>query len=247
MVEREHRASVATFYAPGAWNADVTLSEAAAHHAQVKRLETGDVVTLTSGDGRLAQGLIASLSRRGLTVSVDPASIEQVPAFPRIELCAPIGDRDRMLWLAEKSVELGVTSWRSVMFARSRSVSPRGEGAGFRQKIQARQVSALEQSGGAWLPELHEDGVMGDLLSTGDEEPSVMRLLLDFDGERLADVVGDVRPPVAITFGPEGGLHEDERAQLIQAGWRPVSLAANVLRFETAGIAALAIVRSHLG
>jgi 16S rRNA (uracil1498-N3)-methyltransferase len=52
--------------------------------------------------------------------------------------------------------------------------------------------------------------------------------------------------PVRIALGPEGGLEESERAQFIRAGWRPVSLGDNVLRFETAGIAALAIVRSHL-
>jgi 16S rRNA (uracil1498-N3)-methyltransferase len=60
-------------------------------------------------------------------------------------------------------------------------------------------------------------------------------------------VLVGLTPPVSIALGPEGGLEEDERARLITAGWRPVSIAANVLRFETAGIAALAILRSHLG
>jgi 16S rRNA (uracil1498-N3)-methyltransferase len=71
-------------------------------------------------------------------------------------------------------------------------------------------------------------------------------LLLDVDGESLGDVVNSLELPVRIAMGPEGGLEESERAQFVRAGWRPVSLGANVLRFETAGIAALAIVRSHL-
>jgi 16S rRNA (uracil1498-N3)-methyltransferase len=71
-------------------------------------------------------------------------------------------------------------------------------------------------------------------------------LLLDADGEWIRDVVHQLDLPVRIALGPEGGLEESERTQFIQAGWRTVSLGANVLRFETAGIAALAIVRSHL-
>src|SRR4051812_39246761 len=243
MVERSDRPSVATFHAPGSWAERVELGEGAAHHAQVKRLAVGDRVRLSSGDGRRADGVIEDASRKSLVIAVDAGSVSDHPAYPQIDLFAPIGDRDRMLMLAEKAVELGVSSWTSVMFARSRSVTPRGEGDAFRQKLRARQVSALEQSGSPWLPELREDVDIAVLasVSTG------TKLLLDVDGERLADVVSTLAPPVAIALGPEGGLEETERAKLIQAGWRPVSIAANVLRFETAGIAALAIVRSHLG
>jgi len=41
-----------------------------------------------------------------------------------------------------------------------------------------------------------------------------------------------------------GGLDPDERDAILRAGWRPASLGPNVLRFETAAVAALAIVRS---
>lgn len=47
-----------------------------------------------------------------------------------------------------------------------------------------------------------------------------------------------------LSLGPEGGLDPDERDAFLQAGWRPASLGPNVLRFETAALAALAIVRS---
>jgi 16S rRNA (uracil1498-N3)-methyltransferase len=243
MVERGDRPSVATFFAPGAWEDRVMLSEAAAHHALVKRLAAGDRVRLTSGDGRRGEGVLELLGKRLVAVAVDPASVTDTPAFPRIDLYAPIGDRERMLMLAEKAAELGVSSWQAVSFARSRSVSPRGEGEAFHQKVRLRQVGALEQSGAAWLPEVQPDIALDALC--GIAAPT--RLLLDADGERLAEVVTTLEVPVAITLGPEGGLEEHERARLIQSGWRPVSLAANVLRFETAGIAALAIVRSHLG
>jgi len=245
MVERGDRPSVATFYAPGHWGDAVDLDENAAHHAQVKRLAVGDRVRLSSGDGRRAEGHIEDATRKKLVIVLDSATITTAPAYPQIDLYAPVGDRDRMLMLAEKCVELGASVWRPIVYNRSRSVTPRGEGDAFREKLKLRQINALEQCGGAWLPELLPEATLDAALS---DAGSAGRgsLLLDAQGESMADVVQSLELPVRIAMGPEGGLEESERAKFIRAGWRPASLGANVLRFETAGIAALAIVRSHL-
>lgn len=246
-MEREDRAPVGTFHVPGVWQraARVELDEGAAHHAAVKRLAVGDFVRLSSGDGRRANGEIAELSKRRLIVQVVDEAIDEVPVPPRVELWAPVGDRERMLMLAEKCVELGASVWRPIVYNRSRSVTPRGEGDAFREKVRLRQVGALEQCGGAWLPELLPETTLdAALLDAG--EAGRGSLLLDVHGESMADAAHSLELPVRIAMGPEGGLEESERAKFIRAGWRPVSLGANVLRFETAGIAALAIVRSHL-
>jgi 16S rRNA (uracil1498-N3)-methyltransferase len=240
VVERADRAAISTFYAAGVWGAHAELDEAAAHHASVKRLAVGDVVQLTSGDGRRAAGHIAALAKRKLTIALD-GPVERVAALPHVELWAPVGDRDRMLLLAEKAVELGASAWRPVVYRRSRSVSPRGEGDAFREKLRLRMVSALEQSGSAWLPALERDTVFDDALAAS---AGVHGILLDAGGPLLPALEGGVHAPVAIALGPEGGLDPDERAAFISAGWRPASLGPNVLRFETAGIAALAVVRS---
>jgi 16S rRNA (uracil1498-N3)-methyltransferase len=222
----------------------VELDERAAHHGAVKRLAIGDTVRLTSGDGRRARGTIAHLGKRRFAVDLD-GPVEEVVMPSRVELWAPVGDRERMLLLAEKAVELGASVWRPVIYARSRSVSPRGEGESFREKLKLRQINALEQCGSAWLPEaLAEVALYDALANAGSEVHS--RLLLDGDGESLSATIPALDTPVQIALGPEGGLEEEERATFIRAGWRPVSLGANVLRFETAGMAALAIVRSHL-
>jgi 16S rRNA (uracil1498-N3)-methyltransferase len=241
VVERADRAPVGTFHAPGVWGATVELDEAAARHAAVKRLAVGDAVHLTGGDGRRAAGAIASLGKRTLTVSVDAGTRELVPAPPRVELWAPVGDRERMLLLAEKAVELGASAWRPVVYRRSRSVTPRGEGEAFRARVRLRMIAALEQSGGAWLPELHAETRLDEALR---DTAHLSGMLLDVAGVPFHALRDAVRPPLAIALGPEGGLEADERASFLAAGWRTVSLGANVLRFETAGIAALALIRS---
>jgi len=237
-VERDDRPPVSTFFADADFtpNSAATLGEQAAHHARVKRLAVGDRVQITNGRGAMARGAITTLGKTALDVSVD--SVRMVPAPPPIHLRAPIADRDRMLWLAEKATELGLASWRGVAFRRSRSVSPRGEGPQFAAKVRARMIAALEQSGGAWLPaRLPDCGV--DAI---DVNGAASRVLLDQAGQPLLRLA--VPPAMALLFGPEGGLEAAEREFLLANGWQLASLAENTLRFETAGIAAIAVVRA---
>ena len=215
------------------------LGEREAHHARVRRLEVGEAARLVDGAGTVALGTLARLTQS--TAVVDVQSVSHVAPLPPIHLLAPVADRDRMLWLAEKATELGLTSWRGVMWRRSRGVSPRGEGEAFRAKVRARMIAALTQSGGAWLPASLPD-VTGDDVLEG-IEPGV-HFLLDVTGEPMLSM--PITTPLTIAMGPEGGLDDDERERLALAGWMPVSLGVTTLRFETAGIAALAIARAAL-
>ena len=183
-MERADRAAVSTFYAPGVWESHAQLDEAAAHHASVKRLVVGDVVRLTSGDGRRASGRIAAVAKRRLTVALD-GEAERVAPWPCVELWAPVGDRDRMLLLAEKAVELGASVWRPIVYRRSRSVSPRGEGDAFREKVRLRMISALEQSGSAWLPTIEREVPLHAALGTGS---AVHGILLEADGPPIVSL-----------------------------------------------------------
>ena len=237
MVERADRAALAGVLAPGALAPGrAALGEESAHHLRVRRVEVGAAVRITDGQGRLAVGTVAALDKRG--AAVDVADVTELPPPAPFHLLVPVGDRDRMLLLAEKAVELGVRSWTPVTWRRSRSVSPRGEGAAFDAKLRARMGAALVQSGGAWLPEVREGIDVADLPAhVGDGD----RVLLEAGGRPLFAVAA-AGAPVWIAFGPEGGWDAHERAALADGGFEPASLADGVLRFETAAIAALAVL-----
>lgn len=215
----------------------VVTDEEAAHHLRVRRVREGERVGLADGQGGLAEGALVRLARGAAEIAVDRAQV--VPPLAPVHLLAPIGDRDRMLWLAEKATELGVSSWRSVLWHRSRSVSPRGEGPAFRQKLRARMISALLQSGNAWLPTLHDDVPAERALA---DAPAGTRLLLDAAGTPAGSVATAF--PIVIALGPEGGLEPAERDRALEAGWCPVALGPTVLRFETAGVVALGVFRA---
>lgn len=242
-MERDDLAPIAGFFANGARLAPgetVTLGEEAAHHMRVRRLEVGSRVYLADGQGNQAGGTLARLAKREADVTV--ANVRHSPRDNDLHLLVPISNRDRMLWLAEKAAELGVASWRPVMWARSRSVSPKGEGEAFAARVGARMRAALLQSHAPWLPAVHSDASPDRAVGVLPAEGS--RLVLDANGEPILS--RPVVAPVTIAVGPEGGLESSELGMLGGVGFRPVSLGANVLRFETAAVAAVSIVRTML-
>jgi 16S rRNA (uracil1498-N3)-methyltransferase len=240
VVERHDRAALATFYVDGSLVADaiVRLDENAAHHARVRRLVAGERVRLTNGVGTQASAELTAVNRSALAARV--LDTESVPQPTAIHLRAPVADRDRMLWLAEKATELGIASWQAVRFRRSAGVSPRGEGAAFTGRLRARMIGALEQSSGGWMPSILPDVEPSAL----DLPNGVMGLVLDRTGAALLPALAGRRGDVAIVLGPEGGMEPEELGLLVARGWRSVRLTATTLRFETAAIAAIAIARA---
>ena len=234
-------ATVATFVAdqPLAAGTPVTLDEDAAHHMRVRRLEPGEPVVLRDGAGRSGDGRLVRLAKSQAVVEL-LTLVEHAPP-PPVHLLVPIADRDRMLWLSEKAVELGIASWRPVLYRRSRSVASRGEGAGFEQKVRARMRSALAQSEAAWLPALHADTSLEGALA---DVPHGARLVGDPDGTPPLNVAVGAGEPVTVAVGPEGGFEPEELDALRAGGFRPVALPGNILRFETAAVLAVAFARA---
>lgn len=241
MVERTDRPAVATFFSPESFIAgsSLTLGDEVAHHARVTRLGVGESVALRDGVGGVATGVLARIAKS--TVSIDVIDVTTVEKPPEIHLMAPVADRERMLWLAEKAAEFGIASWRPVMWRRSKSVSPRGEGPMFQAKLKARMISALTQSGGAWLPAIFPEAAVDAALAA---TPAGGRVLLDKDGSLGA---GDhLSAPVSIALGPEGGVEAEEREAFLAKGFATLKVAGNTLRFETAGVAGIALVMARL-
>ena len=240
-MECADRAPVATFFANDGFVAGgtVTLSEDAAHHIRVARVAVGECVALRNGEGRAAVGVLVKSSRTSALVDITEISEIQRPS--PIHLLTPVADRERMLWLAEKATELGITSWRPVMWRRSKSVSPRGEGSTFQGKVRARMTSALVQSAGGWLPEIFPEATVDRAIAAA---PLGTRLILSKDGEPIAGV--PMHSPVIVALGPEGGMEDAERDAFIGAAFLPVKLAQSTLRFETAGISAVAIAAASM-
>ncbi len=242
-MERNDRAAAVTFFSPDEFvsGSPVSLGDEAAQHARVIRIGSGECVELRDGRGNAARGILARVAKRSLTVDV--TETWEIPSLPPVHMLVPVADRDRMLYLAEKVTELGATSWRPIMWRRSRSVGPAGDGPAFQSRLKGRMISALTQSDGGWLPEIFPAANPERAIAA---TPDGTRVLLDAAAETSLLSL-DLNGPVAIAIGPEGGLDPRERDEMIEGGFTPASLVGGTLRFETAGIAALAIARAILG
>ncbi|HSA57029.1 MAG TPA: RsmE family RNA methyltransferase [Gemmatimonadaceae bacterium] len=241
-MERTDRPGVATFLAadePLVVGATISLGESVARHVRAVRYGVGNEIRLIDGAGKHARATIVRLSRETVAAQID--DVQEVAPLPAVHVLVPVADRERMLWLAEKAAELGVTSWRPVIWKRSRSVVPRGEGPTFTRKLRARMCGALEQSGGAHLPLLFPEATPDRAIAAA---PDGARVVLEPAGDPLLDVA--LSAPVSLAIGPEGGFEAGELAQLEGAQFVRASLGTGILRFETAAVAAIAVARSVL-
>lgn len=237
---RRH-APIGTFFSaePIAAGRPIVLSDDAAHHARVRRMQPGDAVRITTGRGAIGHGTIERLTKSSAVVRIEDCRETLPPS--RLELFVPVADKERMLWLAEKCTELAVSVWQPVLFRRSSSVSPRGEGERFLEKVRTRMISALEQSGGAWLPEIGSEMPLDEALVRASATQEGHFFLERGGLSLLAQKPHAARAMI----GPEGGIDDEERALIVEKhGWLPVSLADTTLRFETAGVVAAGILRA---
>jgi 16S rRNA (uracil1498-N3)-methyltransferase len=244
VVEHDRPPIDAQFVALSAFGlgSEVTLGPEAAHHMNVLRLDFGARIGVVDGAGHAGAGTLVRLGRREAMVAIDQVWTVERPAA--VHMIVPVADRDRMLWMAEKCTELGAASWRPVEWRRSVSVVPRGAGQAFQEKVRARMIAALAQSRGAWLPEQFAETSLRDALAAA--VPGV-RIFLDPSGAPLLQVLAaPLAEPVTIAVGPEGGVEEAERATLAGAGFVRASLGPAILRFETAGVAALGAVQAAM-
>ena len=210
-----------------------TLDESEAHHLRVRRARENEGVEVLDGAGLTGRG---RLVRSGSDWQVEIESAERRPAQPDLTLAVAAGDRERFTWMSEKAVELGVTRIVPLETTHSRGVATRLKPAHM-GKLERVVLEATKQSGTAWAPEMEtpvrlESFLAGQLAGSG--------WLADPAGETPPAALNDT--PVTVLIGSEGGFTTEERRAILQAGYRAVVLGSHILRFETAALAAAALV-----
>ena len=209
----------------------IPLDEDESHHLRVRRAEAGEAVELRDGAGLAGAGV---LEVNGRTWSVTVTAAEQMPPPAGLTLAVGAGDRERFLWLVEKAAELGVSRVVPLETERTAGVATRLRPAHL-EKLARRAVEATKQSGAYWSPDIGESEAFTHFVS---QARAGALWLADAGGDTPVTGTGEI----TVLIGPEGGFTVAERAEAIAAGWTPVSFGPNVLRFETAAIAAAAHV-----
>lgn len=230
-------------FPPGALAAGgaVDVPEAEVHHLRVRRLDTPACALGLDGEGGVASGTLRQVDAQGSPWRFDVATFERRPRPVPAELWVGTGDRERFGWLVEKCAEFGVTRLVPVETERARSVATRLR-AKHLPSLRARARETIKQCGAAWAPDV-SDVTPWEMVVAPPGEDGWSRWLADPQGE--GPPAGGWERPLAVLVGPEGGFVPEERRAALEAGYRPIRLSPHILRFETAAVAAAALIAMH--
>lgn len=229
---------IAVVAPPGALVAagDLVLSESESHHLKVRRTQVGEPVRLMDGAGAIAQGTVLSLGRYA---AVRVEAVHTHPPLDTLCLVVGAGDKERFEWLVEKAAELGVSEIVPLASSLAQGVATRLRDSHL-DRLRRHALEAIKQSGAAWAPAIADFHTPAQVCA---RFTSGARWLAAQDG--IAPVVAGGQPLTAVV-GPEGGLTDAERQEFRAAGFLPVRLSPNTLRFETAAIAVAVLARGAL-
>jgi 16S rRNA (uracil1498-N3)-methyltransferase len=217
----------------------VLRGDDANHLARVLRAEPGQQYELSDNRSACLAEIVEAGSRE---VRFRLLQTVESPAMTvRVTVVASLIKFDRFEWMVEKATELGVATIAPVAAARSES----GLFEAARKRVDRwRRVAreSSQQSRRVTMPEI----LPPERLDRISIQPYPLRFFLEEEpgapslGQALRGIPA-APAELAILIGPEGGWTPAERQHL--AGiWAPVSLGGQILRAETAAIAALAIV-----
>ena len=224
----------------------VTLPDSAYHHlVVVLRRVRDDRVTLFNGRGGEYGVTIESLAKKSVTVRIrEFRNVERESPLP-ITLAQAVSKGERMDYTIQKAVELGVTAIQPLV---TDHVVVRLSAERWERKLEHWQsvvVSACEQSGRTRVPKIAPVLDLRDWLNA--LPPNTLKLVLAPGAAPAAKAPKRRDEPVLLLVGPEGGFSDMELALADLSGFVALSLGPRVLRTETAGMAALAMMQSLWG
>lgn len=226
------------FYCPDIADTLTLGEEDSKHCVKVLRIAQGDIIEVVDGNGNLYTCRITMAHPKRCAIEVQEKRNQPPHWGNSITLAiAPTKNMDRMEWLVEKCVEIGVDRIIPLRCHNSERTVLKTE------RLRKIMVSAMKQSLKATLPALEEMTPLEKVLA----EP--------FDGIRCVAYCDEMLPReerrtlvdayqpkknALVLIGPEGDFSPEEVKAAIAAGFVPVTLGESRLRTETAGLMAVA-------
>ncbi|MGH1360497.1 MAG: 16S rRNA (uracil(1498)-N(3))-methyltransferase [Burkholderiaceae bacterium] len=229
-------------------------AEQSLYLTQALRLKSGAALVVFDGRGGRREATFDKADKRRATIRLGPA-VAGVSCGPlNLTLIQGVASGDRMDWVVEKAVELGVARIMPVICAQT-SIKLTAERAAKRLAHWNRiAVAACRQSGRDDLPELTPVGSLTSALSTVTQSATPGFVLHPANSQPLTGLLGKFgnnlparQLSLCVLVGPESGLTAAELQEAQGAGLATASLGPRVLRTETAGLVAAAIIQAALG
>ncbi|MGI6153711.1 MAG: 16S rRNA (uracil(1498)-N(3))-methyltransferase [Christensenellaceae bacterium] len=234
------------FFFDGPKSGTVKLTgEEARHISRVLRMDAGDMLHLFDGSGYDYLAKITSVQKDGVFAEILQKGYSQSEPGVFITVYQAVIKKDNMDYVTQKCTETGAS--RIVPYLSQRCVKRPDEASAAKLLDRQRHIAkeAAKQCGRAKIPEI------GNILSLDAVAQQIQNsfTLLAYENEKrqtIRDVLASHFPEeISVIIGPEGGFTQEEVQMLEECGARPCSLGRLILRSETAGVAACAMLLYH--
>ncbi len=237
----------------------IITGDDAKHMLQVLRFKVGDIFLAFDGSGLEYEVELTAIEKNRVTGKVNRAYDPKTEPRKQVILFQGIPKTDKMDWIIQKSVELGV--WKIVPVVTQYSVIQiRDKGLdGKLERWNRIAREACKQSGRVMIPQVvapigFRDALRlwSDSTQNAPEGAKLAVLCYENEGKKcLKDLFKcyniDHVNIAGFFIGPEGGFSEEEVQLADTHGFYPVSLGERILRAETAAIAVLSVLMYEMG
>ncbi len=209
----------------------VLTPEESWHCTKVLRRQSGDTVHLIDGKGNFYDAILDVVTDSQCTVRITkgPVAQDDAPYYLHLAI-APTKQIDRIEWMIEKAVEIGVHELSFVTCLHSERSSLKSE------RVLKIAESAVKQSLQARIPKIN------DLISFKEFLKHPPKSDQKFIAHCYELPKKEIRTlsfrslNTLVVVGPEGDFAKEELDHAIEKGFDPISLGKTRLRSETAGL-----------
>jgi len=227
------------FYHPAslALHHNIKLSESAARHAgTVLRLHAGDELVLFNGDGFDYTAQLIEVTRKNVIATIKAQTQNHTESPLHLHLVQAVAKPDKMDWVMQKAVELGVREITPVItkFCTLKVTD---------KKISHWEgiiISACEQSGRSIIPRINAVVTLEKFLKENNIQHG---FIFHPEATQLMSSIKNINQQCHIMVGPEGGFHDSEVKLAEKHGFHSVQIGRRILRTETAALAALSLMQ----
>ncbi len=205
--------------------------DTARHIVQVLRMQVGELLQLTNGNGDVADAIISDAAKKKCAVTISKVT-HHAPAKHKLHLAVAFTkNTSRNEWLLEKATELGVASIIPLIVTRSEKEKIRED------RWTGILIAAMMQSQQYYLP----------ILTAPQKLTSVIDSYKDVPQKLIGHCI-DTLPRIMLTkamlaaqetivlIGPEGDFTQEEVEQCVLQGYTGITMASQRLRTETAAM-----------
>lgn len=223
---------------------DVMLSDDAVQHIRVLRLKNNTIVTLFNGEGGEYRATLIDIQKRSVTAQINSFHETDNESPLTLHLGQVISRGDRMEFVIQKAVELGVNEITPLLSERCGIKIKADRLEKKQQQWQKIAISACEQSGRNIVPTINE---VEQLESWCRKETTATKLTLHPRAKYSINTLPNDISNIHLLIGPEGGFTDEEVELTKTLKFTETLLGPRVLRTETAALTAITALQCRFG